>query len=167
MKKLYQLAVSLLALSATFSYAAHDHINPTQDNFECRVVGVLDGDTLDCLISSGQKVRVRLAQIDAPEKSQDFGQRAKKLLSDLTYNKVVILSIENYDKYGRVIAEIFENADDVSVNYKMVKSGMAWAYERYVKDRAYITAQQQAKADKVGLWVQLNPTPPEEYRHKK
>ena len=53
---------------------------------EGRVVGVSDGDTLTVLMS-GRQVKIRLAEIDAPEKSQAFGQRAKQSLSDLVFSK--------------------------------------------------------------------------------
>lgn len=45
---------------------------------ECRVVGVVDGDTIRCLTDDNALLKVRLAQIDAPEKKQAFGQVSKK-----------------------------------------------------------------------------------------
>jgi micrococcal nuclease len=54
--------------------------------FAHRVIGVADGDTLTVL-DDGRPVRIRLANIDAPEKAQAFGQRAKQSLSDLCYGK--------------------------------------------------------------------------------
>lgn len=162
MKKLIILT-TLLASTAT--YAGHNFIDERNDNFQCKVVGVLDGDTVDCLKEYNQKIRIRLASIDAPEKSQAFGQKAKQHLSNYVYGKNVIASIENKDRYGRQIGEIFTDDSPYSVNYLMVKDGYAWAYERYTRDRAYITAQQQAKADKAGLWIDNNPINPEDYRH--
>jgi endonuclease YncB( thermonuclease family) len=44
------------------------------------VVGVIDGDTIDVLVE-GRAVRVRLAEIDAPERRQAFGSKAKRELS--------------------------------------------------------------------------------------
>lgn len=162
MKKLFVL---LTLFTATTAYAGHNFVDERNENFPCRVVGVLDGDTIDCLKDNNKKVRIRLASIDAPEKSQAFGQKAKQHLSNYVYGKNVIASIENKDRYGRQIGEIFTDDSQYSVNYLMVKDGYAWAYERYTRDRAYITAQQQAKADKAGLWVDENPVNPEDYRH--
>ena len=48
---------------------------------EGRVVGVHDGDTVTLLIEGNQQVKIRLAQIDAPESDQAFGQRSKQSLS--------------------------------------------------------------------------------------
>jgi endonuclease YncB( thermonuclease family) len=56
--------------------------------YEGKVVGVSDGDTLTVLIS-GRQTKVRLAEIDAPEKRQPFGERSKQSLSDLVYGKRV------------------------------------------------------------------------------
>ena len=53
----------------------------TTTKWRVKVVGVLDGDTLDCYEGEGKKHRIRLAEIDAPEKSQAYGQKAKKMLS--------------------------------------------------------------------------------------
>ncbi len=54
--------------------------------YEGKVVGVSDGDTVT-LLMSGHQVRVRLAEIDAPEKRQPYGQRSKQSLSELVYGK--------------------------------------------------------------------------------
>jgi endonuclease YncB( thermonuclease family) len=42
-----------------------------------RVVGVADGDSITVLDTSMTQHKVRLAGIDAPERSQPFGQRSK------------------------------------------------------------------------------------------
>ena len=48
--------------------------------YEGQVVRVLDGDTIDVLSGASQRQRVRLANIDAPEKGQPFGQKSKQNL---------------------------------------------------------------------------------------
>lgn len=167
MKKLHQIGCALACALMAFSVqAAHNFKNPHDNQLNCKVVGVLDGDTIDCY-ADGKKQRIRLAEIDAPEKSQPYGQKSKQLLSLLTYGKSVIVTYNQQDKYGRIIGEVFTWRDPISVNYRMVQSGLAWAYERYIRDRAYVTAQQTAKSAKIGLWADKNPIPPEEYRRDK
>jgi micrococcal nuclease len=56
-----------------------------------RIVGVVDGDTVDLLTEANERIRIRLAGIDAPERGQGFSRRAKQGLSDLTFNRQVIM----------------------------------------------------------------------------
>ena len=64
----------------------------------CLIVGVSDGDTLTarCITSDAahphQQVKVRLAEIDAPELGQPFGRRAKQQLSDLCYLRIPLMA---------------------------------------------------------------------------
>jgi hypothetical protein len=50
-----------------------------------KLVGVIDGDTIDVLDASMNKHRIRLAGIDAPERWQAFGQKSKESLSTLVF----------------------------------------------------------------------------------
>lgn len=128
----------------------------------CRVVGVHDGDTLTCLATGNQQIKVRLNQIDAPEKGQDFGNAAGKKLSSLVYGKTVSLKTSGTDRYGRVTADVFSGS--LNVNKEMVRTGYAWAYRQYVKDGQYLQLEQQARLSTLGLWSQPNPIYPSEFR---
>lgn len=55
------------------------------------VVGVADGDTVTVLDTDKTQHKVRVAGIDAPEKAQPFGQRAKERMSTLVFGKEVRL----------------------------------------------------------------------------
>lgn len=128
-----------------------------------RVVGVADGDTLTVLDAGHGLTKIRLHQIDAPEKKQDFGQRSKQSLSDLVYGKQVSIEVADTDKYGRTVGKVWVNGKDA--NLEQVRRGMAWVYTKYANDPAYFAAERTAKAGRLGLWSQPNPTPPWEYRH--
>ncbi len=128
-----------------------------------KVVGVSDGDTITVLDSNKHHVKVRLAQIDAPEKKQDYGQASKKALSAAVFNKDVMIEVETIDHYKRTVGKVL--VDGIDANLGQVNTGMAWVYRQYAKDQAYYTAEDTAKAAKVGLWSKPNPTPPWEYRH--
>ncbi len=128
------------------------------------IVGVSDGDTATLLTPEKQQMKVRLAEIDAPEKNQPFGMKSKQMLSDIIYNKDVLVIEMDTDRYGRLVGRIYLGSTDV--NLEMVKHGGAWAYRQYLKDQAILQAEEQAKASKLGLWqLQADQiTPPWEWR---
>lgn len=86
------------------------------------VVAVLDGDTIDVLIDR-QPVRVRLAQIDAPEKRQAFGTRARQALASMVFQQSVKVADAGRDRYGRVLGTVFVSGKNI--NAAMVEQGMA------------------------------------------
>ncbi len=131
-----------------------------------RVVGVSDGDTITVL-SQKQLIKVRLSKVDAPEKRQAFGQRAKQFTSSLSYNKVVTLKEHGKDRYGRVLADVLL-PDGRSLNRELVRNGFAWWYTRYApNDTELDQLQLQAREKKEGLWLDTNPVPPWEFRKQR
>jgi endonuclease YncB( thermonuclease family) len=77
-----------------------------------RITGIVDGDTINVLIFGKQQIRVRLAFVDAPEKGQAFGQRAKQAMSELVFGKDVKLRPHTIEGYGRLVARlIIDNQD--------------------------------------------------------
>lgn len=71
-----------------------------------KVVGVADGDTLTLLVGTKQ-LKIRLAEIDAPERSQPYGTKAKHLLSDLVFGRSVRIVEVDRDRYGRIVAQVY------------------------------------------------------------
>lgn len=130
----------------------------------CKIVGVHDGDTATCLQNKTQ-IKIRLNQIDAPEIGQDFGNASKKALSDMIFGKYVELKTNGTDKYGRTIAEIFH--ENQNINKQMVAQGMAWAYREYMTDNEYLTLEDNARRAGIGLWSQPNPIYPSDFRRAK
>lgn len=51
------------------------------------VIAISDGDTLTVLSDDRQQLKVRLAEIDAPEKQQAFGTRSRQSLARLCHEK--------------------------------------------------------------------------------
>lgn len=131
----------------------------------CRVVAVIDGDSIRCLYASKKLVRVRLHQIDAPEIGQAFGRAAKKHLASQIFNKHVVLQTSKTDRYGRTLAEVF--VDDKNINKLMVRNGYAWAYRQYVVNNEYIDLEKSAKQARRGLWSKPNATNPAVWRNAK
>lgn len=135
-------------------------IKPIQ---ETKVIGIVDGDTLDVLFG-GVKQRVRLAEIDSPEMGQAFSRPAKQLLAKLAYGKNVQINVERKDKLGRLIAWVSVNGK--SINKEMIRKGYAWAYRQYLTDYNLLNVEAQARESHSGLWSEKNPTPPWNFRGK-
>ncbi len=128
------------------------------------VVGISDGDTFTLLEEATKaNVKVRLYGIDAPEKRQPYGERAKQFASDLCFRKNVNLNVVNKDRYGRSVAYIYLE-DGTNVNYELVKAGMAWHYKQFSKDPELERLEADARKRRVGLWRDKNAMPPWEWR---
>lgn len=136
------------------------------------VVGVADGDTVTVLDGGHNRHRVRLAFIDAPEKAQPFGQRAKQALSDKVFQQQVKVEVVDKDRYGREVGRIWLGETDV--NLSQLADGYAWFYRHYAKKSEdsgdfarYEQTEANAKANRLGLWQDEEPTPPWDFRRSK
>ncbi|HAG9068330.1 TPA: thermonuclease family protein [Escherichia coli] len=128
-----------------------------------KVIRVLDGDTVDVL-QERQPVRVRLLNIDAPEKKQPFGRWSTNQLKALLAGQSVTVSYTQTDRYGRVLGRVV-TANGTEANRQQVLKGAAWVYDRYNTDNSLPALQRQAQTQKRGLWADKAPTPPWEWRH--
>ena len=157
-----KVLLAILALVLSF---------PAWADFTGDVVGVADGDTITVLDADKVRHKIRLTGIDAPEKKQPFGNRSKQSLSDMVFNKSVTVETGKRDRYGRELGKVLAGGKDA--NLEQVRAGFAWHYKAYERtqsatDRqAYADAENEAKAAKRGLWVDADPTPPWEWRHRK
>ena len=134
-----------------------------------RIVGVSDGDTLTLLDAKQVPHKIRGAGIDAPEKKQPFGEKAKSSLSALAYNRAAEADCRKIDRYRRKVCVVFVGGKDVGL--EQIRSGMAWWYRQYAKEQTpqeridYEHAEAQAKRHRDGFWSDPNPIPPWEWRH--
>lgn len=129
--------------------------------FIALVIAVSDGDTLTVL-QDHQQVKIRLAEIDAPEKGQAFGHRSKQSLSDLCFAKQAEVIPITKDIYQRTIARVSCDGKDASA--EQVRLGMAWVYDRYVTDKSLYLLQNEARSAHLGLWADPSPAPPWAWR---
>ena len=133
------------------------------------MVGVADGDTVTVLDGAYAEHKIRLMGIDAPEKSQAYGNRSKQSLSELISGQELSIDAAKRDRYGRLIGKLLA-PDGRDLNLEQVRRGMAWHYADFAReqspaDRAlYADAQEWARADRKGLWSDIAPTPPWDYR---
>lgn len=130
-----------------------------------RVISVVDGDTLHLLTPAHHDIKVRLAEIDAPEKKQAFGMRSKQSLSDMCFGKDASIDNKGLDRYGRTIGRITCAGTDANV--EQVRRGMAWVYDKYATDMSLYQLQNKARELHLGLWSDPSPEPPWQWRHER
>lgn len=137
-----------------------------QAQWQGRVVAITDGDTVKVLTDTNDEVKIRIYGIDAPEKKQKYGPQSKQALSNLVYNKTVLVTPISIDIYGRLIAKV--TSENIDIGSSMVCSGNAWWYCEYARrDSELARCQRHAKMMKSGLWSEENPIPPWEFRKAK
>ena len=145
------------------------HVGARAELIEGRVVAVADGDTLTVLDAGMTQHKIRLAFIDAPERSQAYGQQARRLLADKLFQQPVRVEVLQRDRYRRLVGQVWMEGADI--NLAMVASGYAWHYSHYARRlqhpdafERYWRAQEYARAHGMGLWAGPDPVPPWEYR---
>jgi len=166
MRVLRKKALRLIALAAIALVTAIFNLNqPTlAEDLHGRVISITDGDTLKILVGS-QQVKIRLAEIDTPERKQPWGKRAKQALSDKAFGKDVRVKVVTIDRYGRTVGHIWLDSRDI--NREMVQEGHAWVYRKYLKDNSLLDDESHAQKTRLGLWSVPDAVPPWEWRRKK
>lgn len=140
------------------------------ENFTGLVVSITDGDTIKVLDKHEVQHTIRLAGIDSPEKKQAYGQQSKQSLSELVFKRDVFVETSKTDRYGRDIGKVL--VDGVDTNLEQVKRGLAWHYKAYqgeqtlVERLAYARAEEEARRQSQGIWQDVHPVPPWEFRQK-
>ncbi len=167
-KILLSLLITSLFLTAPAEAAKHRKKAVTSYSYSCTIIRVSDGDTVKCLGSDRKAHKIRLKNIDAPEKSQQYGQQSGGYLRGLVLRKKVSVTTFGTDRYGRELSVIHVNG--INVNQKLVESGNAWAFRRYLSGndaRIYTGLEASARKNRRGLWKYPNPMEPSVYRHSK
>jgi endonuclease YncB( thermonuclease family) len=133
-------------------------------DYTARVVKIADGDTITVLKTGNTQERVRFASIDAPERGQPYGAKAKDALAALVFGQPVRVEVVDMDRYGRTVGSVW--VVDVNANAEMVRQGFAWVYRKYSDDPALLALEAEARNAKKGLWADPNPLPPWEWRRR-
>jgi len=158
-----QVTLFLLLSSAALAHA---------QSLNGMVVDVADGDTITVQTHQGQ-YRIRLSGIDAPEHDQPFGEASKHHLEQLVLNKTVRVESERSDAYQRLLGKVWVRPADcpscpltLDANLGMLTVGLAWWYRYYRDEQSpedqgrYEFAEFEARAKRVGLWRDPDPTAP-------
>ena len=147
----------VLFLLVAFAFGAFVLVTRGSSSSSAVVARVIDGDTIELV--GGQ--RVRLVQIDTPEKREEcYGDAASALTRRLlpAGTKVRIEQdpgLDQVDRYQRKLAYVWKGDEDVNVT--LVREGAAgvWFYGgkqgRHAK--ALLQATEQARSERRGLWA--------------
>jgi micrococcal nuclease len=145
-------------------------ISARAEEFAGTVTRVADGDTVTLLVENGDKIKIRLVGIDAPEKDQPHGLVSKSYLEEIIEGKQINARCEKKDRYKRWLCKIF--FDGADMNLRQLELGNAWWYRAYAKDQSsgdrevYAEAESKARKDKLGLWAVVSPVPPWDWRRQ-
>jgi micrococcal nuclease len=107
------VAGTALLVAGSVTVARH-YVDPGE-----KVVSVIDGDSFKI----GNDQTIRFLSLDAPDIEYCFGEEAKDALSKKILNKKVILKELKTDRYGRVMAMVYLNGQNI--NEYLIKNGYA------------------------------------------
>ena len=151
---------------------AEKDIHPAHpcDKYQGTVSAISDGDTI--IVSDDKNVRhkIRLRGIDAPEKTQEFGDQATRNLAKMIFRQTVRIETCERDRIApdrEISLVLFGN---ISVNKRQVEAGLAHYYQDYSQNlasgekSALATSENQAKAQQRGLWINPQPVLPKDFR---
>ncbi len=156
MKKYLLISFIILLLFSSLCYS---------EELIGKCIDVADGDTCTILLANKKRVILRFYGIDAPESKQEFGKESKDYCVRLILGKDIKAEGLYKDKYGRTVAKLY--SDNKYINLEMIKAGFAWHYVFYSpNDLDFARAEKEARAKKLGLWIQHNPIEPREYRYQ-
>lgn len=125
---------------------------------------VYDGDTVKLRDADGE-FKLRIKDIDAPERNQAYGKKARRAVMQLCKGKDALVTVQltGMDKYQRYLGRMQCNHIDVSLY--LAEQGLAWFDTKYSSDIAILHAQKHAQQNRIGLWQEPKPTPPWVWRH--
>ena len=135
------------------------------------IISIGDGDTIR-IRDGSEKLTVRLACIDAPEISQaPYGARSRDFLKKmLPLGTKVVLRVQAIDRYGRSVAEVF--TEEENINQSVIEEGHGFVYRQYLSKcdgSHYLSLERQAQQHSLGVWA-TSPTGiqrPWDYRRDK
>jgi micrococcal nuclease len=147
------------------------------EQFEGKIVKVVDGDTVDVMVRNGTIYRVRLLGVDTPEtyiknKPDEYIMSNGKPITNITYlkiwgkkattyakrmldNKTVMVVFDGKSqkkgRYGRYLAYIY--VDNINFNEELIKNGYARVYiSNFELKNKFLEEERKAKDNKIGLW---------------
>ena len=125
-------------------------ISPTEP-VACAVLSVYDGDTLTAKCS-GERIKIRLYCIDAPEMGQrPWGKESRDYFRGLIpQGTEVDVRKHDRDRYGRTVGEVLRKRENV--NLAMIEAGQSAVYDRFCEDSSYHKFEAGARKNSSGIW---------------
>lgn len=121
----------------------------------CEVTHVADGDTLNVRCGA-KKERVRMLQVDTPERDDALYEEAGAALEALIARRRVELELgpEERDDYGRLLAYVFVHGENL--NLAMIRDGWSPYFDRYgagAYPDEFAAAERDARDARRGIWA--------------
>ena len=88
-------------------------VTAVADRLRGEVVGITDGDTVTLMVNREQ-YKIRLAEIDTPERGQPWGAGARQALSEKVFRENVTIEVVDTDRYGRLVGKIWFGNRDIN-----------------------------------------------------
>lgn len=127
-----------------------------------RCISVTDADTIT-VRAEDKNFKIRLENIDSPERGQEYGSKATQALGVKLKGKEIRVEVSGVDKYERLLGTVYIGEENI--NMWLVRQGWAWQYLQYDDSAELAEAQVLAKANKLGLWADsVPPMSPWDYR---
>ncbi|HOB66777.1 thermonuclease family protein [Ottowia sp.] len=160
--------VALAGLWLALPAAAQDGAGPqTGVPWLARVSYVVDGDSIWVWPEGGgNRVRLRIDGVDAPEICQVYGAESRQALQALALNQRVRVTVWARDRYGRAIASVVRLDGDIDLGEHMVAEGWAWTDGWGARLGKYWRAEAQARWAGRGLFAQGWPELPADFRRR-
>jgi endonuclease YncB( thermonuclease family) len=137
---------------------------PVRADFTAKVVRADDGGTIT-IATDREQARVRIAEIDAPDRAQPFGKASAQSLAGLCGGKTALLAGYRKDSRGRARATV--RCEGIDAGSEQLRRGLAWADRQAApKDSPLNALEAEAKAARRGLWADPAPVPPWIWRRK-
>jgi micrococcal nuclease len=127
------------------------------------IVRIVDGDTLVARVS-GSEEHVRLIGIDTPETHgpgglrECFGAEATRHLGELLpdgTDVTLVRDVDGRDRYGRLLAYVYRQPDELFVNLAMARDGYAAVLTvspNVAHAEQFVAAVADAREANKGLW---------------
>jgi endonuclease YncB( thermonuclease family) len=149
-------------LVASFSFFLSLNVSVQAETLEGSVLAIIDGDTVSFLTQEKEELRIRLADIDAPEIDQPWGPAAKTALAIWVEGKSGSIKVVDTDRYQRKVAYLV--VEGKNINEALISEGLAWVYREYLREIELIALEREARNSGKGLWSVPDPIAPSDWR---